>query len=294
MPGFCVSCGAPLTGAFCNKCGARAVTPSARAQPTPVQAQAAVQPAPAAVQAAAAPAKSSGVGKILLIVGGVLLVLFVLGVGAAVYGAYWVKHKVTAYTSAVTGGSSESVKVVANGNSCRLLSTAELQQILGVTVERSAEIVDEGKPGCAYYTNQEAFNQLQRQAAALAKRQVDAVNNRPGPKDDNLPALMKDANNLEGVVKTLAMTQPVEGGQVFSFTVEHNADPNAWLGARTVQAAVPGYEEVPGIGDHAMLGAFGHLLLVQKGDAMIYLNTLWVPDARTRGTEIAKTIMGHL
>jgi len=288
MPGFCVSCGAPLTGAFCNKCGARAAASSSPIQASPPMQSAAVS------QPAATAAKGSGIGKLLLWAGGILLVLFVAGGAAAVYGVYWVKHKVSTYTAAVTGGSSEPVKVVQNGNSCRLLSTAELQQILGVTVERSAEIVDEGKPGCAYYTNQEAFNQLQRQAAALAKKQADEVNNRPGPKPDNLPALMKNANELEGIVKTLAMTQPVEGGQLFSFTVEHNADPNAWLGARTVQAAVPGYEEVSGVGDHAMMGAFGHLFLVQKGDAFIYLNTLWIPDARTRGSEIAKTIMGHL
>lgn len=227
-------------------------------------------------------------------VGGVLLVLFVLGVGAAVYGAYWVKHKVTAYKAAITGGSSETVKVVANGDSCRLLSTTDLQQVLGVAIERSAEIMENDQPGCAYYTNQAAFAQLQRKAAEVAKKQVDAVNNRPGPKDDNLPALMKDANNLEGVVKTLALTQPVEDGKVFWFTVERNADPKAWMGARTMEMAVPGYEEVPGVGDHAMMGAFGHVFMVQKGDAIIALNTIWVPDARGRGSEIAKKILGNL
>jgi hypothetical protein len=308
MAGFCVSCGAPLSGAFCNKCGARAVGPGAAARPTPIQAQPiqaqpvrsqpAVQAAtPAAGQASAAPAKSSGLGKILLIVGGVLLVLFVLGVGAAVYGAYWVKHKVTAYASAVkstTGGSSETIKVVENGNSCRLLSTAELQQALGVTIERSAEIVENDEPGCAYYTNQAAFTELQRMAAEVAKKQVDAANNRPGPKPDNLPALMKNANDLEGVVKTLALTQPVDDGKVFSFTVQRSGGADAWAGMHLVQAALPGYEEVSGLGDHAMMGAFGHVLFVQKGDAVIALNTLWVPDARGRGAEIAKKILGNL
>jgi hypothetical protein len=111
MPGFCVSCGAPLTGAFCNKCGARAVAPSAStaqpiapyAPPSPVQA--AVPPAPQTTgQPAGAAARGSGLGKALAIVGGILFLLFVIGVGTAVYGVYWVKHKVTAYSSAVTGG----------------------------------------------------------------------------------------------------------------------------------------------------------------------------------------------
>lgn len=297
MAGFCVSCGAPLTGAFCNKCGARAAGPSAVAQPKPVQASPVVQSAPPATGQVTAPAKSSGLGKILLVIGGVLLVLFVLGVGAAVYGAYWVKHKVTAYTSAVTGatgGSSDSIKVVENGNSCRLLSTAELEQILGVAVERSAEIVENDEPGCAYYTNQAAFTQLQHMAMEQAKRQTDEVNSRPGPKPDSLPALMKNANELEGIVKGLAMTQPVEGGKVFWFTVQRSGGSDGWVAMRAEQAALPGYEEVSGVGDHAMLGAFGHLLLVQKGDAVIALNTIWVPDARGRGSEIAKRILGNL
>jgi hypothetical protein len=299
MPGFCVSCGAPLTGAFCNTCGARAVTPSAPpaqpiapAPPPPVQAA-----APAAPQTAGQPAgaaKGSGLGKALAIVGGVLLLLFVMGVGAAVYGVYWVKHKVTAYTSAVTGGSSESIKVVAKGDSCRLLSTAELQQVLGVTVEKSAEIVEDSAPGCAYYTNPEAFTKLQRLAAEQARRQVDEVNKRPGPKDDNLGALLKDANQLEGVVKTLGLTQPAQDGRVFSFTVQRDFGPDKWSGMRLTESAVPGFEEVPGVGDHAMIGAFGHAFYLLKGDEMIYLEMTWVPDARTRGAEIGKKIMAKL
>src|SRR5689334_3547012 len=110
MPGFCVSCGAPISGAFCNKCGARAVPPSAPAQPT---APAPVQ-APPVSQPVGAVTKSSGVGKVLLWIGGILLVLFIAGAAAAVYGVYWVKHKVANYASAVTGGSSDAIKVVKN------------------------------------------------------------------------------------------------------------------------------------------------------------------------------------
>jgi hypothetical protein len=305
MAGFCVSCGAPLTGAFCNACGARAVTPNplpaqpiAPAPPPPVQA--AAQPVLQTTgQPAGAAAKGSGLGKALAIVGGVLLLLFVMGVGAAVYGVYWVKHKVTAYTSAVTGGSGESIKgesikVVEKGDSCRLLSTAELQQVLGVTVEKSAEIVEGSTPGCAYYTNPQAFAQLQRMAIEQARRQVDEVNKRPGPKDDNLGALLKDANQMEGIVKTLGLTQPVQDGRVFAFTVQRDSGSNSWAGARLAESAVPGFEEVPGVGDHAMIGSFGHAFYLMKGDAMIYMETTWVPDARMRGAEIGKKIMEKL
>ena len=230
----------------------------------------------------------------LLIVGGVLVLLFVIGISAAMYGVYWVKHKVSSYASAVTGGPSAPIKVVENGNSCRLLSTAELQKVLGVAIEKSAEIMENSTPGCAYFTNQEAFSQLQRMAAEQARRQTEEVNNRPGPKPDNLPALMKDANQLEGVVKTLTMIQPVQDGKVFSFTVQSNFGQDSWSGMRLTESAVPGFQEVPGVGDHAMIGAFGHAFYILKGDKMIYMDMTTVPDARTRGAQLGRKIMANL
>lgn len=313
MPGFCVSCGSPLTGPFCNKCGARAipsgaptqsqapiapqVTPPAQAGFQPVNIPTPSAPAQAGYQPVYAPVaapKSSGLGKILLWIGGIVLVLFIAGVGAGVYGAYWVKHKVAKYESAITAGSSDSVKVVAKGDSCRLLSAQELQKVLGVTIEKSAEIVDGDEPGCAYYTDQQSVMQLQKMALAQQKRDADEVNRRPGPKPDNLPALMKNANQLEGVVKALGMTQPPADGRVFSFTLQHGVDADAWSGMRLTEAAVPGFEEVPGVGDHAMIGAFGHAFYVMKGDAVITMSMMFVPDARVRGAEIGKKIIGKL
>lgn len=316
MPGFCVSCGTPLTGPFCNNCGVRAVppgrgvevtpaatppespasyqpvivpgTPSQPVSATPVQGYQPVQP-----PVTAAP-KGSGLGKLLLWVGGIFLLLFMMVAGAAIYGAYWVKHKVSNYASAISGGSSDNVKVVASGDSCRMLSTAELQKILGVKIEKSAEIVDDNQPGCAYYTDAQSVSQLQRMAMAQAKKQTDEVNRQPGPKPDNLPALMKNANELEGIVKTLGMTQPPADGRVFSFTLERGVSADAWAGMRVTEAAVPGFEEVPGVGDHAMIGAFGHAFYLQKGDAVITMSTMFVPDARVRGSQIGKTILGKL
>src|SRR5690349_11021662 len=98
MPGFCVSCGTPLTGPFCNNCGARAVPPGGPVQSTPpapppsAQPQAGFQPVnvpvtpsqsvssmpaqgyqPVQAPVSAAP-KGSGLGKVLLWVGGIFLV----------------------------------------------------------------------------------------------------------------------------------------------------------------------------------------------------------------------------
>ena len=315
MPGFCVNCGTPLTGPFCNHCGTRAVPPGASAQvPAPpasaaqpgdyqtVNLSSPVQSMPAApvggyqpveVPVVATP-KSSGLGRVLLWVGGILLVLFMAGAAAAVYGVYWVTHKVTSYASAIGGGSSDSVKMVAKGDSCRLLSKGELQKVLGVPIEKSAEIMEQDRPGCAYFTNQQAFNQLERMAVEQAKKQSDEVNRRPGPKPDSLPALLKNANDFESVVKALGMTQPTADGRVFSFTIEHGADANSWEGMRLTESAVPGFREISGVGDHAMIGAFGHAFYVQKGDAVITMSTMLVPDARRRGAELGRKIISNL
>src|SRR6185503_14383589 len=183
MAEFCTNCGAQLSGAFCGRCGHRAQSASAPTQPTPSTPQpiaaptaqpAATQPAsqppspqpsiaqqpaqPTAQAPTTQPKKSSGAGKALLIVGGIILVLVLGAFGAVLYGVHWVKHKV----SSITGGS--FFYEVLQGNMCKLLSTAELQQMIGVTVERSAEIMDNGEPGCAYYTNPAAFSQLQKRA----------------------------------------------------------------------------------------------------------------------------------
>ncbi len=298
MANFCGSCGATLTGAFCNKCGARALQSSAQAQPlspppsTHSAVQATSQPAP--VQSAAVAAKSSGLGKILLIVGGVLLLLFVIGVGAAVYGVYWVKHKVSNYTAAVTGtGSSPEVKVE-HGDSCRLLSRDDLQHVLGVAVERTSEIMEGSDPGCAYYTNPDAFAQLQRMALEQARRDSEEAAKKPGPKTDNPLELLKDANQLEGVVKGLGLSQPEKDGRVFSFTVQRNYGRDNWGPLRVTMSVVPGFEDVNGVGDHAMMGSFGHAFYVLQGDSMIHLDLTHVPNARNRGAEIAKKIASSL
>jgi hypothetical protein len=248
---------------------------------------------PVAVPVAATP-KSSGFGKMLIWVGGILLVLCMAGAATAAYGVYWIKHKVTSYASSISRGSGDSMKMVAKGDSCRLLSRAELQKVLGVPIEKSAEIMEEDRPGCAYFTNQQAFHQLQRMAAEQAKRQANEGNRRPGPKPDNLPAWLKNANGLEGLVKALGMTEPTAHGRVFSFTVEHGADANSWAGMRLTESAVPGFEEVSGVGDHAMIVAFGHTFYLQKGDALITMSTLLLPDRRRRGAELGRKIISNL
>jgi len=233
-------------------------------------------------------------GKVLLIVGGALLLLFVIGIASAVYGAYWVKHKVSTYTSAFTGGDAPKQVKVEQGDSCRLLSKEDLAQILGVTVERTSEIMEGSEPGCAYYTNPEAFTKLQNMAIEQARRDSEAASKKPGPKTDNPLELLKDANQLEGVVKSFGLSQPDKDGKVFSFSVQKDFGRDNWGPLRATMTVVPGFEDVNGVGDRAMMGSFGHALYVLKGNSMVHLETTYVPDTRTRGAEIGRRIAGNL
>src|SRR5262249_16709386 len=160
-------------------------------------------PSVAAPQVALPPAKKSGIGKVLLIIGGIFMAICVLAIGGTIYGVHLLKKKVkekaAVYTSGAVGGS-ETV-AVANGNTCSLLSKEGLADVAGVAVERTQEILEGDKPGCAYYTNPAAFTELQKMAVEQAKRDSEQASKQPAPKTDNPLELLKDANKLEGVVK---------------------------------------------------------------------------------------------
>ena len=274
------------------------------AQPSVTQQSVAQQPA-SSPPPSIAPPKSSGGGKALLIVGGIVLVLVLSAFGAVLYGVHWVKHKV----SSITGGSFGSE--VSQGNMCKLLSTSDLQQMIGVTVERSAEIMDGNDPGCAYYTNSAAFAQLQKLAIAQAKRDSEKVNKETdanaksanaksanargaNAKNDDFIELMKHTKEMEGIVKGFGLSAPDPSGKVFSFSVDRNFGSGNWLPLRTTLSVVPGFDDVNGVGDHAMIGSFGHAFFVLKGDSMFKLDTIYLPEARTRGSEIANKIIAHM
>jgi hypothetical protein len=228
----------------------------------------------------------------LAIVGGFLLLLFIAVIAAALYGVHWIKGKVASYTGGL-GSSSAQVKVE-KGNSCALLSKEELQQVLGVAVEKNAEIVEQSDPGCAYYTNPAAFAQLQKMAMEQARRDSEQASKQPAPKTDNPLELLKNTNQMEGVVKGFGLSQPDKEGRVFSFTVQRDFGRGNWSTFRNTISIVPGFEDVPDVGDHAMIGSFGHAFYVLKGDSMVHLELTYVPEAKTRGAEIGRKITAHL
>jgi hypothetical protein len=315
MAEFCTNCGAPLSGPFCGRCGHRAQSATAPAQPAaptpqpvvsptaqPIAPAQPVSPQPALQQPTstqpsiaqppvARPPKSSGGGKALLIVGGIVLILVLSAFGAVLYGVHWVKHKV----SSITGGSFGSE--VSQGNMCKLLSTGDLQQMIGVTVERSAEIMDNGDPGCAYYTNPAAFSQLQKRALEQAQRDSERASQYPDVKNskgDNPLELLKHTQEMEGIVKGFGLSAPDPTGRIFSFSVNSNFGSGNWGPLRTTLSVVPGFDEVNGVGDHAMIGSFGHAFYVLKGDSVFKLDTMYLPEARTRGSDIANKLISHL
>lgn len=215
--------------------------------------------------------------------------------GAVFYGVHWVKGKV----SSITGGSFGSE--VGQGDMCRLLSTAELQQAIGVTVERSAEVMDGNDPGCAYYTNPAAFAELQKIAVQQARRDSEKVSKEPSAnakggnaKNDDFIELMKHTKEMEGIVKGFGLSAPDPSGKVFAFSVDRNFGSGNWGPLRTTLSVVPGFDEINGVGDHAMIGSFGHAFYVLKGDSMFKLETMYLPEARTRGSDIANRIISHL
>lgn len=305
MPGFCSNCGAPISGPFCSACGSRAAQmpqapQAAQPQPPSTAAAPAAAPQPPGSPERAGFARpgvepvvpaAAGASKGLLIVAGLVLLLGLVALGAVFYGAWWVKGKI----SGVTGGSSSSVQV-ASGHACDLLSTADLQQVLGVTVERSSEIMEGNEPGCAYFTNPQAFADLQKLALDQARRDSERASKDPSvqnSKSDNPLALLSHTEEMEGMVKGLGMSQPDKDGKVFSFTVDRNFGHRNWGTLRAPLSVVPGFKEIDGVGDHAMLGSFGHTFLVLKGDSLIRLNTMYVPETRIRGAEIARKMLSH-
>src|SRR5262245_60879221 len=278
MPEFCTHCGAPLAGAFCGQCGQRAQSSGASTS----------SPAAAGQPAPAAPVVAEPSSKGVVIVVAIVLVALFGALGAMFYGVQWFRNKI----SGTFGQAS-----VTQGNACKLLSPAELQQVLGVAVERSAEITEGRDFGCAYCTNPAAFAELQKIAVEQARVDSEKASKDPSianSKSDNPLELLKHTQEMEGIVKSLGLTQADKDGRVFSFTVDNNFHSRNWGPLRATMSVVPGFDDVSGVGDHAMIGSFGHAFYGLKGDSMFRLETMYVPQARIRGADIARKMFSHL
>jgi hypothetical protein len=99
---------------------------------------------------------------------------------------------------------------------------------------------------------------------------------------------------MEGIVKGFGLSAPDPSGKVFAFSVDRNFGSGNWSTLRATMSVVPGFDEVNGVGDHAMIGSFGHAFYVLKGDSVFKLETMYLPEARVRGSEIANKIISHM
>src|SRR5271169_1862673 len=120
MAAFCTSCGGPVAGRFCSKCGA------------PAQAVASPPGPPAA-------SGSGSATKVIIIVVAVFLGLGALAAASLVYVGYRAKQKLAELTREYSVSPPPGVRVQmrpAAGSGCRLLSGEEAAQILGVSIER--------------------------------------------------------------------------------------------------------------------------------------------------------------
>jgi zinc-ribbon domain len=163
---FCTSCGAAseATAAFCPSCGTKALHAPAQVTTAPTP----VPPAPMAQPVAVAKAGAPWM-KILVVVG----VLFVGGLAALVYGAYWVKNKVvsTAAVHGITwpsgdkanssggpfsGGSASKSKRGQLIDACSLISQEDADAVLGEPSTRSEHQADDAYSSHCHYSVAEA------------------------------------------------------------------------------------------------------------------------------------------
>jgi hypothetical protein len=283
---FCSNCGAPLSGAFCGNCG----------RPAPQAAQPVAKPA--APAGSTPPVQSGGALKVVLICFLCLGVLGLMSAAGLYYAATRVKSRLLSAAGVARatehGRSSAGSKI----DACALLSKEELGELLGIHVDRAQPIADGGEPGCAFFASPETLRQLARDSLSKAPEQVKTAEAKGRVKGDNPLANVNTSTiqGLEGIVKTIAAAGDASqgGGKVFSFTVDPKFDAESWPLFLKTMSVVPGFEPLAGVGDHALMGPFGQILYVQKGNVKVTLELTSVPDAHGKGVDLARKIISRL
>ncbi len=281
MAKFCGKCGSPLndTAAFCAGCGA----PVPSAPPAPSAAVApAYNPVPGYMPAPAAPMPAARKSNTLLKVVVACVVLLIAGTALAVGGLWYVaqtvKEKARAAaaqspglssmldsvgklaSSGRAGDSDDAVK--STGNPCRLLSTQEVSQAVGVTIIRA-----EGEDNlCRYIARGDIADMKAKHIAGMvggidAKTQKTVQDMAGGffsavaPHDESgasqeVPVLMID----------------LEVGQA-ALAMKANRTAFTYVAGGGGSASSSGTGDLDGIGDEAYVVG-GGMLMVRKGDTV--------------------------
>lgn len=261
----CTNCGNPLPpgSSFCTHCGARAASPAQQPAAPP-------QPPPGAYAPPPPAPKGSGIGKILLIVGGVVVLLGVIAIGGLIATGFWVKKKVE--TAASNMGVSPAPAVTGSArrynDPCALLSAAEASAATGLSIQRTEPRGGE----CLYYGSAEqAAEKGQTQAQEALKKMRE---NKAGDEKE-AARLMEDF--MKGIA---ASGQTSEGGPLFQIKVTYGEDAkqqeSSYRLAMGMMGVVAGAKEgtskptgLEGVGDRAYLAPLATGLFMRKGDAWV-------------------------
>lgn len=288
MARYCTQCGQalPEAAAFCINCGAQqgaapvapppqhaAPPPQYTAPPPPYAAQPVPpQPVPPA-------GKSSGLGKVLLILGGVFLLIVGTGIAGVAYVAYKAKNAVqqAAKREGIDLGElmAEGKKGSLRGTPCSFLSASEAGEVLGVNITRAE---DEGGK-CNYYA--------QRSPESQSKSVEDAYGK------------MKGAKGGEGAKEFERLTKEIVAGAVDPnapyLTVEYNQDgKTAMTGYKIAMRAMGQNDRLEGVGEEAFVGPMASVLMFLKNGVAVQLDLRQIAGGREKGAELAKRIASRL
>lgn len=285
----CTNCGSPLApgSTFCTHCGARAAAPAP--QPPagqPPQPPRAYPPPPAA--------KGSGIGKILLIIGGVFVLLGILAIGGLVLTGFWVKKKVetAAERMGVTEAPAPKGRARRVADVCALLSAAEAASATGLPIERA-----ESRGGeCRYFGSAAQAAEKGQQQAQEAMRKM---------RENKAASDQEAARAMEDLMKGLAASgQASEQGPLFQISVKYGEEARqeetgyrtamgmlgAFAGAKEGTSKPTGLE---GVGDRAYLAPLATGLFMMKGDAWVEIGGPGLPS-REALIALARAVAGKL
>lgn len=242
---FCQNCGKPLTAAaaFCTHCGA------------------------AAPPASQAGKKRTGPGKVLLIVGGVLLLAGVLAVAGLFYAGQKLKQKVEN-----AGGAPEPAYRARRADACSLLPAAEAARVTGFRVDRAEGAGDV----CRYLGTAGRAAEAGRAQAAEAMRRM-----RTGEPKDGAASARAMEDLMKGLAAAGASDEP---GEVLRITVKYGdearQEESAVRMALGLMGAASGAKgsQLEGIGDRAYMLPMAVGLHMAKGDAYVMIEGPAAPD----------------
>ena len=299
---FCQSCGAPVTGAFCTKCGARANQPPAYTAPPPPPPP--MPYAPPQYRQPLPPAVKTGAGlKILFVVLAVLGVLGMMGI-AGVWFA-WHKAKQVAMAQGIDlNGLTETHRgPIRRLDACALLTKDDLSQILSLDVERAEGTGKSSHSTCRYYSSG-AQQRAQDEAAAARKKLEDE--SRSGAPGDQAERARDVGNLIRGITGASGVA-----GDSPMLTIEiESGNAKATMAAFKLAMGVTGvamksqggsggapnvvHEDVKGVGDEAMFGPLLSLSMFRQGDVAVQIDGRLLPGGRETQIAIAKRIFSRL